>query len=106
MKTLACAIFLGCAMWSVAAAQSTAQIHGTVQDPSGAAVPGAEVKAIHVDTGVSRSVVSDADGGFVLTSLPLGAYRLEVSKEGFATGVNTGIALQVGDDPALTVSLK
>ena len=106
MKILVCAILLGWAISPVAAAQSTAQIHGTVQDPSGAAVAGAEVRAIQVETDVSRSVVSDADGGFVLTSLPLGTYRLEVSKEGFATSVNSGIALQVGDDPALIVSLK
>src|ERR1700680_2509467 len=53
-------------------AQSTAQIHGTVQDSTGGAVAGVEVKAIHTETGLSRSVASEADGGFVLTNLPLG----------------------------------
>ena len=42
-------------------AQSTAQIHGTVQDSTGGAVAGVEVKAIHTETGLSRSVASEAD---------------------------------------------
>src|SRR5262245_1991093 len=91
MKTFTCVVVLGCMVSTVIWAQSTAQIHGTVQDPSGAAVPAAEVKAIQVETGVTRSVASQADGGFVLTNLPLGSYRLEIGKEGFATFVNTGI---------------
>jgi carboxypeptidase family protein len=106
MKTLACVVVLGCIISAVVWAQSTAQIHGTVQDPSGGAVPAAEVKAIQVETGVTRSAASEPDGGFVLTNLPLGPYRLEVGKEGFATFVNTGIVLEVGSDPAVSITLK
>lgn len=106
MKAARCAILLGCvgsiAVWG----QSTAQIHGTIQDPSGAAIPGAEVKAIQTETAASRVVISDSDGGFVLTNLPLGPYRLEVAKQGFALGVNTGIVLEVGSDPALVIPLR
>ena len=58
-------------------AQSTAQIHGTVRDASGAAVPGAEVKAIQTETSLTRTVTSEADGGYVLASLPTGPYRIE-----------------------------
>jgi hypothetical protein len=106
MKTLACAVAMGCLISSALTAQSTAQIHGTVQDPSGASIPGAEVKAVQTDTGISRAVVSDTDGGFVLTNLALGPYRLEVSKAGFTTAINTGIVLEVGSDAALAISLK
>ena len=60
---LACAV-----VWAQA---STAQIHGVVQDSSGAAVPGAEVKAIQTETGATRTVDSGADGGYVLTNLPI-----------------------------------
>jgi hypothetical protein len=106
MRNLVCVVVLGC--WAAVAirAQSTAQIHGAVQDPSGAAVPAAEVKAIQVETGVTRSVVTEADGGFVLTNLPLGPYRLEVGKQGFATFISTGIVLEVGSDPAVAITLK
>ncbi len=106
MRIFLCGIFLGSVMGNALWAQSTAQIHGTVQDPSGAAITDADVKAIQVETGVTRSVASEADGGFVLTNLPLGPYRLEVSKEGFAKFVSTGIVLQVGSDPAVAIALK
>ena len=77
------AVLFACALaWG----QATAQIHGTVQDASGSAVPGAEVKATQTDTGVSRTVSTGADGGYVLTNLPIGPYQIEVSKEGFKIG--------------------
>ncbi len=106
MKTalgLAITLFFACAM---VFAQSTAQIHGTVQDASGAAIPGAEVKATQTDTGVSRTANSGADGGYVLTNLPLGPYRLEITKDGFTKAVEAGILLQVNGDPAVNVALK
>jgi hypothetical protein len=91
---------------SVVWAQATAQIHGTVQDASGSAVPGAEVKATQTETGVSRTVSTGAAGGYVLTNLPIGPYQIEVSKEGFTKYVQSGIVLQVNSDPAIDPALK
>ena len=51
---------------------STAQISGTVKDESGGVLPGADVTATQTDTGVTRTVVSDANGAYVLSNLPLG----------------------------------
>ncbi len=87
-------------------AQGTAQIGGVVQDSSGAAVPGADVKATQTDTAVSRTVSSGPNGEYVLNSLETGPYRLEVSKQGFATYVQTGIVLAVADSSNIPVSLK
>src|ERR1700730_5301729 len=87
-------------------AQSTAQIQGIVQDQSGLAVAGAEVKATQTGTGAVRTAMSGADGVYVLTSLSVGPYRLEVSRPGFATYVQTGIILQVASNPTIDVSLK
>jgi hypothetical protein len=81
-------------------------MHGVVQDMSGAAIPGATVKATQTETGISRTVTSEADGGYVLANLPLGPYQIEVNKEGFATVVQMGIVLQVNSDPAIPVALK
>lgn len=106
MKTnLTAVLFSLCASASLWA-QATAQMHGTVQDTSGAAVSGAEVKATQTDTGVSRTVNSETDGTFVLTNLPLGPYQLEISKEGFTKAVQSGIVLQVNSDPAVNIQLK
>lgn len=94
---LSLGLILACVVvWAQA---STAQIHGVVQDSSGAAVPGAEVKAIQTETGVSRTVTSAADGRYVLTNRPIGPYRLEIAKDGFTKYAQSGIELQVNSDP-------
>src|SRR5580658_2544877 len=94
----------GVGLW--AQSQNTSQIQGTVLDATGAAVPGADVKATQADTGVVRTATTGADGGYVLANLPVGQYRLEVSKQGFSTLVQTGIVLQVATNPTVDVSLK
>lgn len=97
------------AAWSAAAfaqAVSTAQIQGTVQDATGLAVPGADIKATQTETGVARTTTTGADGGYVLPNLAIGPYRLEVSKAGFSTYVQTGIILQVASNPTVDVPLK
>ena len=87
-------------------AQATSQIQGVVQDASGSAVPGAEVKATQTDTGTVRTATTAADGVYVLSNLPIGPYRIEVGKAGFATYVQTGIVLQVASNPTVDVQLK
>ncbi|PWT97987.1 MAG: TonB-dependent receptor [Terriglobia bacterium] len=96
-------LFLVCAscLW----AQSTAQISGTVTDPSGAAIAGAQVIAIDTATGLRRSVMTDAGGAFALPNLPVGPYRLEAAAPGFRTYVQTGIVLQVADNPVINPTL-
>jgi len=100
---LVCAF--GCAgLW--AQSQNTAQIQGAIQDASGAAVAGAEVKATQTATGAVRVVTSADDGGYVLANLPIGPYRLDVTKPGFSTFVQTGISLQVATNPTVDIQLK
>src|SRR6266705_1413616 len=102
MKTAVLFFFSCAAAW----AQGTAQIHGTVSDATGSAVPGAEVKATQTETGAVRTVTSSATGGFVFTNLATGPYQLEVSKQGFTTSVQSGIVLQVNSDPLIDLALK
>jgi len=84
----------------------TSQIQGTVLDSTGSAVPGADVKATQTGTGAVRNATSAADGTYVLSNLPIGPYRLEVSKQGFTTYVQTGITLLVNTTPTVDVALK
>ena len=103
--TKACIFYLlACA--AVVSAQSTAQINGVVHDPGGLAVPGAEIRATQTATGATRLVSSAADGGYTLTSLPIGPYIVEVSKQGFSKFVQSGIVLQVDANPTIEVVLK
>jgi hypothetical protein len=87
-------------------AQSAAQIQGSIQDPSGSAVPRAVVKATQTETGAVRTTTSDTDGTYVLTNLAIGPYRLEISKPGFSTYIQTGIVLQIESQSTVDVSLK
>ena len=89
-----------------AQSQNTAQIQGTVLDASGSAVPGAQVKATNTDTSLVRTVESGTAGDYVFANLPVGPYRIEVSKQGFSTYVQTGIVLQVSTNPTVDVTLK
>lgn len=104
MKFLGLLILSAAALW--AQSQNTAQIQGTVQDATGAAVPGAEVRATQTDTGTLRTIISGADDTYVLANLPVGPYRIEVRKEGFSTYVQTGIVLQVATNPTVDIQMK
>ena len=59
-------------------------ITGTVTDPSGAVVPGAQVAAIETATGISYKAVSSSAGEFAFSNLPIGDYNVTVSAAGFA----------------------
>src|SRR4029453_6439993 len=85
---------------------STAQITGSVTDPTGAVLPGVEVTATQTGTGVSRSAVSNEAGTYVLPNLPVGPYRLEAALPGFRTFAQTGIVLQVNSNPAINIVLQ
>ena len=87
-------------------AQATAQISGTVTDPTGALLPGVDITATQTDTALVRNTVSNETGAFDLTNLPIGPFRLEVSLPGFQTFVQTGIVLQVNDNAAFRVVLQ
>uniref|UniRef100_Q022M5 TonB-dependent receptor n=1 Tax=Solibacter usitatus (strain Ellin6076) TaxID=234267 RepID=Q022M5_SOLUE len=91
-------------LWSQAV--STSQVSGTVQDSSGAAVPTANVTFRQIETGQVRSVLTGNDGTYLISNLPIGPYRMEVAREGFATFVQTGIVLNVNTNPTLNATLK
>src|SRR5437667_9498509 len=92
-----------CLCSSIAWAQSTAQISGTVTDQSGAVLPGVEITATQADTGVARTTVSNETGAYVLPNLAVGPYRLEASLPGFRTFAQTGIVLQVNSNPGINI---
>src|SRR5262245_50314899 len=78
---------------------------GTVQDRTGAVIPGATVRATHLTTGVSQSVTSDARGRYRISSLPLGEFKIEASHPGFQSKINTGLVLTVGESQEVNFTL-
>src|SRR6516162_8913310 len=82
------------------------QIQGTVLDSSGATIPQASVKLTNTATQLVRTVTTGADGTYVVPDLPVGPYRMDVTKAGFASFAQTGIVLQVATNPTIAVTLK
>jgi hypothetical protein len=82
-------------------------ISGTVVDPTGAAVAGAEAKASNVETGQVATTTTDNSGLFKLSLLSVGTYRVEVSKTGFRKTSLAGVGVTPGVDAGLgTVKLE
>src|SRR2546427_1567896 len=92
---------------SPAAAQITsATLSGTVKDQTGGVLPGVDVVIKNLDTSLSRSVVTDANGYFTVPGLAPGRYEARASLQGFTTAVQTGIVLEVAQQAGLNVVLK
>ena len=91
---------------SASAQVSTAELSGRVTDTSSAVLPGVTVTMTQTDTQATRTAITDADGTYVISNLPTGPYRLEVSLQGFRSYVQNGIVLQVGATPTINVSLE
>src|ERR1700757_2901875 len=77
-------------------AAATGRLEGTISDPSGAAVPDAEVTVRNQGTGVSTVIHSSADGEFVVLYLDPGTYEVSIQKNGFGTLVLKDVAVSVG----------
>jgi Carboxypeptidase regulatory-like domain len=97
---------LTCAPTILAQAVSIASVTGSIVDPSGAFVPGAQIKIIAGATGVVYNAVSDPGGTYSFPSLPIGAYSIEVTANGFQTYVQRGIVLQVNDAAQINVTMQ
>jgi hypothetical protein len=102
------ALFSFWALTSTAAlAQTpTGQISGRVTDTSGAVLPGVDVTFTQTDTGLVRSVVTNESGQYVVPSLPIGPYRVEVALQGFRTFVQSNIVVQVNANLVVDATLS
>ncbi len=86
---------------------TTAAIHGTVTDPSGAVIPNANITALNTATGISKATTSDKSGYFIFPELQVGGpYTVTVTASGFANFVATGLTLNVNDNREVQASLK
>ena len=108
MKTLiTTALFLLISAPVLAQTQiTTGVIQGTISDPSGSVVPGATVEVRNLETNLVRTLVTDADGRFVLLQLPSGRYTVTVAKSGYATLVAENQSVTVGQSLTLNLQMK
>ena len=81
-------------------------LSGTVSDPSGRAIPQAQVVIVNIATGVARTVTTNADGFYTAVNLLAGDYQVTMSAKGFNTEAKTGITMNVGAQQTLDLTLQ
>jgi hypothetical protein len=85
---------------------NTGTITGTVTDPTGAAVPAAEVTAINMNTGSTAKTITGEKGEYTLTSLLAAPYRVSAVKAGFKTQTASGIVVNAGVTSTANLKLE
>ena len=84
---------------------STAQLSGTVRDPSGAVVPNATVVIADPTRGFTRTVVTGPQGDYEALLLPPGTYTVTVTAAGFAQLLDRNVTLTTGQQAELPLTL-
>ena len=81
------------------------RISGTVQDASGAVMPGSKVTVTNPATASRQEIETDSSGSFVFPSLPAGVYDVRVERQGFKTTEQRGLVLDAASTRSLTFTL-
>jgi hypothetical protein len=84
----------------------TATIYGTVTDPSGAAVVGANITVKSVERGITYTAVTNEGGLYRVSQLPVGNYELRAEKSGFQTTAYPSFTLVLNQSARIDVELK
>src|SRR5712672_2910991 len=105
---LAAIILLGAIAFPAAlhAQVSGGTLSGTITDPTGRAVPQAQIVITNIATGVGRTLTTNADGFYTAVNLLAGEYQVTVSASGFNTETKTGITMNVGAQQTYDLILR
>ena len=88
-------VLIGLLPLPAGAQYTSGTILGTVTDPSGAAIPGATVSAINLDTSFQRNVTTTMSGDYTMVNMPLGSYKVKAEASGFKAAVSGPFTLVV-----------
>src|SRR4029077_7396002 len=83
-----------------------ATLSGTVTDPSGAIVSGAKIEAVSITTGLHRETTTGAEGSYRIPGLPIGSYKITISKQGFKPLQFEQVTFSAGDASTLDAHLQ
>lgn len=84
----------------------TGSIQGTVTDPSGAVIAGAQTTLTNRNTGVKHTAATSGGGLFSFPNIPIGSYSLSVTAPGFKAYNQSGIVLEVGSSIGVNVKME
>lgn len=100
--TLACLL-----VWAVAAwGQASTSLRGTVTDPAGSAIRGAQVTIVSPSTSFTRHAQTGGDGGYVFLEVLPGTYTLTVENPGFSRFEEKDLELRVELPATVNVQMK
>jgi hypothetical protein len=85
---------------------NTSRLDGVVTDPTGAAVPGAEVTVTNLATDQVFKTTTAEDGGWALPSMAAAKYKIAASKSGFRVGLISGIEVNAGVPATVNIKLE
>ena len=85
---------------------ASGDIRGTVTDPSGAVVTGANVTATDIAKGIKHTVATDANGQYRLAGLQPSTYSLSVSKSGFQSELAKNVVVNVGQTSTVDFPMR
>lgn len=89
----------------LAAQSPNATINGLVLDPSGAVIAGADVVVVNDATEIQYATKTNGEGIYVISELPPGLYRIQVSNSGFKTIIKPDVVIHVQDAVAINFTL-
>src|SRR5438445_12401729 len=98
-------VFILLAASSSVAQITAAIISGTIKDATGGVLPGVDIVVKSLDTGLTRSAVTDAGGSFTIPGLPPGRYEARATLPGFKVAAKT-FDLAVAQEAALNMTLE
>jgi outer membrane receptor protein involved in Fe transport len=105
LGVLGLCLLVGMSLPIVEAQTTTATVSGTVTDATGAAMPGAAIQVKNIDTSLTQSALTDGEGRFRVSSLPIGNYEVQASSPGFTTIVRKGL-LTLGSESIVDLTLQ
>jgi hypothetical protein len=102
---VSCALLIACGLL-YAQTGGTGAISGTITDPTGAVVVGAQVKVTGAGTGDTRTSQTNDHGMYLMSLLPPGQYTLEVTKQGFKAALSLDVQVVVAETTVQNISLQ
>ena len=84
----------------------SAAISGVVRDTSGAVVPGVNITVKHVESGLTRTTITNETGGYNVPALPVGPYEVSTDLPGFKPQIRRGINLVIGQEAVVNLTLE
>jgi iron complex outermembrane recepter protein len=69
---------------------------GTMKDPSGSVIQGGKIEIKNLESGLTRSAITDEKGQYAFDALPVGRYRASAAFAGFETSIYRDIGVASG----------